>query len=110
MLLAIFAAPIATAVPIEVNAGVLLVIGVSMLKNYSEIAWQRLGEAVPAVGTILGMTLLFSIAYGLAVGLFLHCLLEIVRYVRNPASVQVNYVLLGCTLIFVLNFLVMHIL
>lgn len=110
MLLAIFAAPIATAVPIEVNAGVLLVIGVSMLKNYSEIAWQRLGEAVPAVGTILGMTLLFSIAYGLAVGLFLHCLLGIVRYVRDPASVQVNYVLLGCTLIFVLNFLVMHIL
>lgn len=110
MLLTIFAAPIATAVPIEVNAGVLLVIGVSMLKNYREIAWQRLGEAVPAVGTILGMTLLFSIAYGLAVGLFLHCLLEIVRYVRDPASVQVNYVLLGCTLIFVLNFLVMHIL
>lgn len=110
MLLAIFAAPIANAVPIEVNAGVLLVIGVCMMKNYREITWRHFGEAVPAVGTILGMMLLFSIAYGLAVGLFLHCLLEFARYVRNPASVRINYVLVGCTLIFVLNFIVMHIL
>lgn len=108
MLLAIFAAPIATAVPLEVNAAVLIVIGLRLAGNYRLIEWRNIGQGIPALGTIAGMMVLFSITYGLAIGLVLHCLVEVIQSWRHQGRVQINPVLLGCTILFAIDFVMMY--
>jgi AGZA family xanthine/uracil permease-like MFS transporter len=61
--------PLATAVPTYASHLVLVVIGVVMLRNVVEIAWDDLTYAVPAGMTILVMPFTFSIAYGIAAGI-----------------------------------------
>ncbi|MFC7081829.1 NCS2 family permease [Halorussus caseinilyticus] len=61
--------PLAVAVPTYASHLVLVVIGVVMLRNVVEIAWDDLTYAVPAGMTILVMPFTFSIAYGIAAGI-----------------------------------------
>ncbi|WP_158058444.1 NCS2 family permease [Halorussus halophilus] len=61
--------PLAVAVPTYASHLVLVVIGIVMLQNVVEIAWDDLTYAVPAGMTILVMPFTFSIAYGIAAGI-----------------------------------------
>ncbi|MFC4553223.1 MULTISPECIES: NCS2 family permease [Halorussus] len=61
--------PLAVAVPTYASHLVLVVIGVVMLRNVVEIAWEDITYAVPAGMTILVMPFTFSIAYGIAAGI-----------------------------------------
>lgn len=61
--------PLAVAVPTYASHLVLVVIGVVMLQNVVEIAWDDMTYAVPAAMTILIMPFTFSIAYGIAAGI-----------------------------------------
>ena len=61
--------PLATAVPLYASHIALVVIGVVMLRNAVEIAWEDVTDAIPAGLTILVMPFTYSIAYGIAAGI-----------------------------------------
>ncbi|WP_336036073.1 NCS2 family permease [Halobacterium yunchengense] len=61
--------PLAVAVPTYASHLVLVVVGVIMLANVAEVAWDDITYTVPAAMTILVMPFTFSIAYGLAAGI-----------------------------------------
>jgi AGZA family xanthine/uracil permease-like MFS transporter len=61
--------PLAVAVPTYASHLVLVVVGIVMLRNVSEIAWDDITFAVPAALTIFVMPFTFSIAYGIAAGI-----------------------------------------
>ena len=67
-LLALFFAPLITAVPAFATAPALIMVGIFMFRNIREIDFTELQTAVPAFLTMLLMPLTFSIAMGLTVG------------------------------------------
>jgi AGZA family xanthine/uracil permease-like MFS transporter len=69
--------PLATAIPLYASHIALVVIGVVMLRNVAEIAWDDITYAVPAGMTILVMPFTFSIAYGIAAGIVSYPLVKL---------------------------------
>ncbi|WBU65641.1 NCS2 family permease [Paracoccus aerodenitrificans] len=67
-LLAMFFAPLAGSVPAYATAPALLYVACLMVREFSEIAWDDVTEAAPAVLTALMMPFTYSIANGLACG------------------------------------------
>ena len=61
--------PLAAAVPTYASHLVLVVVGIIMLTNVADIAWDDLSYAIPAALTIFIMPFTFSIAYGIAAGI-----------------------------------------
>ncbi len=61
--------PVAAAIPQYASHIALVVIGVVMLGNVVDIAWDDITNTVPAGMTILVMPFTFSIAYGIAAGI-----------------------------------------
>ncbi|GAB7011823.1 NCS2 family permease [Halolamina salina] len=68
-LLSLAFVPIAAGIPEYASHIALVVIGVVMLGNAVEIAWDDLTYAIPAGMTIMVMPFTFSIAYGIAAGI-----------------------------------------
>ncbi|MGA9399942.1 NCS2 family permease [Haladaptatus sp.] len=68
-LLSLAFVPLATAVPQYASHIALVVIGVVMLGNVVDIAWDDITNTVPAGMTILVMPFTYSIAYGIAAGI-----------------------------------------
>ena len=75
--------PVAVAVPTYASHLVLVVVGIIMLSNVAEIAWDDLSFAVPAALTIFVMPFTFSIAYGIAAGIISY---PIVKAAQGEAS------------------------
>jgi AGZA family xanthine/uracil permease-like MFS transporter len=61
--------PLATAIPLYASHIALVVVGVVMLRNVADVAWDDITYAVPAGMTVLVMPFTFSIAYGIAAGI-----------------------------------------
>jgi AGZA family xanthine/uracil permease-like MFS transporter len=61
--------PVAAAIPLYASHIALVVIGILMLRNAVEVAWDDLTYAIPAGMTMLIMPFTFSIAYGIAAGI-----------------------------------------
>jgi AGZA family xanthine/uracil permease-like MFS transporter len=68
-LLALVLTPLFLAVPAAATAPALIVVGVFMLQSAIEIDMRDFGTAAPAVLTLLGIPLTFSIAEGIGLGL-----------------------------------------
>ncbi|GGL28072.1 uracil permease [Halarchaeum grantii] len=68
-LLSLAVVPLAVAVPTYASHLVLVVVGILMLSNVAEIAWDDLTFAVPAALTVIVMPFAYSIAYGIAAGI-----------------------------------------
>ncbi len=67
-LAALFFAPLAGAVPAYATAPALCYVAVLMIRGLSEIDWEDLTEAAPAVVTAITMPFTFSISHGIAFG------------------------------------------
>jgi AGZA family xanthine/uracil permease-like MFS transporter len=61
--------PLAAAVPLYASHIALVVIGIVMLRNVVDIAWDDITDTIPAGLTILIMPFTYSIAYGIAAGI-----------------------------------------
>jgi AGZA family xanthine/uracil permease-like MFS transporter len=61
--------PLAAAVPLYASHIALVMVGLIMLRNVTDIDWNRVEYAIPAGMTILIMPLTFSIAWGIAAGI-----------------------------------------
>ncbi|WP_416838483.1 NCS2 family permease [Haloferax sp. DFSO52] len=69
--------PLATAVPLYASHIALVVIGVVMLRNVVDIAWDDITHTIPAGMTILVMPFTYSIAYGIAAGIVSYPLVKV---------------------------------
>ncbi|MFC7136399.1 NCS2 family permease [Halobaculum litoreum] len=69
--------PIAAAVPLYASHIALVVIGIVMLRNVVEVAWDDITVAIPAGMTILIMPFTYSIAYGIAAGIVSYPLVKL---------------------------------
>jgi AGZA family xanthine/uracil permease-like MFS transporter len=61
--------PLAAAIPSYASHLALVIIGIIMLGNATEVDWDDMTNAIPAGMTILVMPFTFSIAYGIAAGI-----------------------------------------
>lgn len=77
MLAALFFTPLILAVPAAATAPALVIVGIFMMQSVVEINLADFKTAVPAVLTILGIPLTFSIAEGLGFGLISAALLAL---------------------------------
>jgi AGZA family xanthine/uracil permease-like MFS transporter len=77
MLLALFFTPLILAVPAAATAPALVIVGVFMMQSITEIDMADFKTAVPAVLTIIGIPLTFSIAEGIGIGLISAALLAV---------------------------------
>jgi AGZA family xanthine/uracil permease-like MFS transporter len=68
-LLALFFAPLASAIPPYATAPAILFVACMMASPLAEIDWKDPTEYAPAVVTALGMPLTYSIATGIGLGL-----------------------------------------
>lgn len=76
-LLAMFFAPLAGSVPAYATAPALLYVATLMVRELSEITWQDVTEAAPAVLTALVMPFTYSIANGLAFGFVSYAVIKL---------------------------------
>lgn len=77
MLLALFFTPIILAIPAAATAPALVIVGVFMMMSIGEIDMRDFKIALPAVLTIIGIPLTFSIADGIGFGLIATALLAL---------------------------------
>jgi AGZA family xanthine/uracil permease-like MFS transporter len=69
--------PLAAAIPLYASHIALVVIGVVMLRNVVDVAWDDITHTVPAGMTILVMPFTYSIAYGIAAGIVSYPLVKV---------------------------------
>jgi AGZA family xanthine/uracil permease-like MFS transporter len=78
MLLALFFTPLILIVPTAATAPALVIVGVFMMQSIAEIDMTEFKTAAPAVLTLLGIPLTFSIAEGIGFGLISAAVLALV--------------------------------
>jgi AGZA family xanthine/uracil permease-like MFS transporter len=76
-LLAIFCAPVATAIPAFATAPALILVGALMTQSIAHIRWSEFSEAFPAFITMLATPLTFSIATGISLGLISYTVVKV---------------------------------
>jgi AGZA family xanthine/uracil permease-like MFS transporter len=76
-LLAIFCAPVATAIPAFATAPALILVGALMTQSIAHIQWSEFSEAFPAFITMLATPLTFSIATGISLGLIAYTVVKV---------------------------------
>ena len=101
-----FLASFISAVPYAATAPALVIVGVMMTSSFKDIKWDDLSEAVPAFFAGLFMALCYSISYGIAFGFITYC---IVKIIKGQAK-EIHPILWVCTLLFILNFVLLALL
>jgi len=85
-LIAMFFAPIATAIPGFATAPALILVGALMMQSVARVKWDEFSDAFPAFVTILATPLTFSIATGLSLGLISYTVVKIAAGKRREIS------------------------
>ncbi|MFT4005233.1 MAG: NCS2 family permease [Lacrimispora sp.] len=102
-LISIFLAPFIGIVPAQATAPALILVGIMMLSSFADIKWTDLEEAIPAFFSGIFMALGYSISYGIATGFIFYC---IVKCLKGQAK-TIHPILWVCTILFVLNFVML---
>ncbi|MBP3194529.1 MAG: NCS2 family permease [Cardiobacteriaceae bacterium] len=97
-LLILFFSPIAQIVPPEATAGALIYVGILMLSALGEIDWTDITEYAPALLTVFGITLSYSIADGIAIGFISYALIKCLCDKASEVSIGV-WVIAGLLLL-----------
>ncbi len=99
-LLALFFAPIFTAIPSQATAPVLILVGVMMCSSLVKIDFEDFTNAIPAFLTFLMMPLAYSIADGIIFGIISFTILKLV----TGKTKEVNVSLVVLSILFILKF------
>jgi adenine/guanine/hypoxanthine permease len=76
-LLALFVAPLAGSIPGYATAPALFYVACLMVRSLTEVEWDDITEAAPAVVTAITMPFTFSIAEGIAFGFISYCAIKV---------------------------------
>jgi AGZA family xanthine/uracil permease-like MFS transporter len=82
MLVALFLTPLILIIPAAATAPALVIVGIFMMQSITEIDMSDFTTAAPAVLTIIGIPLTFSIAEGIGLGLITAALMALA--LREP--------------------------
>ena len=85
-LLAMFCAPIVTAIPTYATAPALIIVGALMCGAVAKVKWDDFTESIPAFLTLIATPLTFSIANGLSLGLLSFTFLKLFSGRRKDVS------------------------
>ena len=101
-LLAIFFAPIFTAIPGFATAPALIFVGFLMVSAIVKVEFSDLTEAIPAYLCLIAMPLMYSIAEGIAIGVISYVILNLVcgKHKKNTPLMYILAVLFICKYIF----------
>lgn len=97
-LLAIFLAPIAGIVPIAATSPILIMVGILMMEGIRKIDFEDIESVIPAVLLIILMPFTYSIANGIAFGLMVYLLIQVVKGRINKVH-PILYVLVALFLL-----------
>jgi len=95
-------APLVGLIPGQATAPVLILVGVLMMTEVTQIKFEDFTEALPAFMTIVMMPLTFSIAQGLAFGFMSYTIIKLITG-RHKENNAVTYVL---TVLFIVHFII----
>lgn len=99
-LVALFFAPLASAVPAYATAPALLYVACLMLRDVGDLPWHDATESVPGILTVLAMPFTYSIANGIAFGFISYAALKLLTG-RARAVAPAVWIIAG---IFVLRY------
>lgn len=101
-LIAIFFAPIFTAIPGFATAPALIFVGFLMVSSILDINFGDLTEAIPAYLCMIAMPMLYSISEGIAIGIISYVLINVLcgKAKKNTPLMYVLMVLFICKYIF----------
>ncbi|UXS59328.1 NCS2 family permease [Staphylococcus ureilyticus] len=103
-LLAIFFSPLMEVVTSAVTTPALVVVGVLMAANFTEIDWKKFEVAVPAFITIIMMPLSYSIATGIACGFIFYPITMLI----SKRHKEVHPIMYALMILFILYFVFVH--
>lgn len=101
--ISIFLAPVASLVPAQATAPSLILVGVMMLANFTEVEWTDLEVAIPAFFASVFMGFAYSVSYGMAAGFITYCLIKI----ATGKVKEVHPILIVSAILFILNFILL---
>ena len=90
-------------VPAQATAPALIIVGAMMMSSFADIKWKEFTEAVPAFITVAVMAFAYNISYGIAAGFIFFC---VVKFSQKKFN-EVHPILLGATVLFILNFIIL---
>ena len=76
-LLTLFFAPLATSLPKEIDAAALIYVAVLFIRNITDISWDDISEAAPAILAMAAMPLTYSISHGIAIAFIAYAAIKI---------------------------------
>lgn len=85
-LIAMFCAPVVSAIPSYATAPALILVGALMCGAMGRIRWEQFSESIPAFLTLVATPLTFSIATGLSLGVISFTLLKLGTGKRREVS------------------------
>jgi AGZA family xanthine/uracil permease-like MFS transporter len=73
----IFFAPLATSLPKQIDGAALLFVSVLFIRNITDIEWDDISEAAPAILAMIAMPLTYSISNGIALAFVSYALIKL---------------------------------
>nr|WP_027129197.1 NCS2 family permease [Fusobacterium perfoetens] len=101
-LLALFIAPIVEAIPVFAVAPALVIVGIFMFRNVSQLDLSNMKEAIPSFMTIIFMPMTHSIAIGLSIGFISYIIINVAA--RDYKKISITLWLIG--ILSVINLLI----
>ena len=102
-LISVVTLPFASSVPLAATSPALIIVGCMMLSVLGSLGWEKLETAIPCFFISVFMALCYSIAYGVAVGFIIYCLVHLIR----GEAKKVHPIIWVFSTLFVLNFVVL---
>ena len=73
----LFLSPLATSLPKEIDGAALLYVSVLFVRNITDIEWDDISEAAPAILAMIAMPLTYSISNGIALAFVSYALIKL---------------------------------
>jgi len=91
----LFLSPLATSLPKEIDGAALLYVAILFVRNITNIEWDDIAEAAPAVVAMITMPLTYSISNGIALAFISYALIKILtgKFAKTSPAIWVIAIL-----------------
>jgi len=91
----LFLSPLATSLPKEIDGAALLYVAILFVRNITNIEWDDIAEAAPAVVAMITMPLTYSISNGIALAFISYALIKILtgQFTKTSPAIWVIAIL-----------------
>ena len=99
----LFFAPLATSLPKQIDGAALVYVSILFVRNITDIEWDDIAEAGPAVLAMITMPLTYSISHGIALAFISYALIKL----ASGKATKVNPAIWIVAVLSLLSFLVL---